>query len=226
MKRIALLGILIVGVAMIVFPIGMGMFAKASAGERVMKAFEPVMAPKTVATSAQYFEAFKGVGIDFSPVMTQANVDKFKGYVQGIAGTITDSQKFIPDLATKLNMTPAEVNVFLQQNYPALATMLATMPQMQTDMGAMVGVMTKDVQGFGQVMPALNHFDALVRVMQRNVNDFATANELQPMSIMPWFLVGPGIVITLLAGWPLFAEMGRTRLTVVTGKHEPMAHAA
>jgi hypothetical protein len=226
MKRFALWGVLVIGVALIVFPVATGMFAKAAAGERVMKAFEPVMSEQSVSTSTQYYGLFKGVGTDFGPIMTQANVDKFNGYVDGIKGTITDSQKFIPDLAQKLNMTPAQVDAFLAQNYPALSAMLANMPQMQTDMGALVGIMARDVQGFGQVTPALQHFDGLIKVMQSNVKDFAKANELQPMGIMPWFLIGPGIVITLLAGWLLFAEYGRGTAVVAIGKHEEAVRAA
>jgi len=213
-------------VALIVFPVATGMFAKASAGERVMKAFEPVMSERSVQTSTRYYGLFKGVGTDFGPLMTQANVERFNAYVQGIQGTITDSGKFIPDLAQKLGMTPAQVNAFLAQNYPALSAMLANMPQMQTDMGGMVAVMTRDVQGFGQVTPALNHFDRLIKVMQPNVKDFAKANQMQPMGIMPWFLVGPGILITLLAGWLLYAEYGRRGAVVTIGKHEEAVRAA
>jgi hypothetical protein len=225
MKRFALWGVLVIGVALIVFPVATGMFAKASAGQRVMKAFEPVMSQQSVSTSTQYYGLFKGVGTDFGPIMTQANVDKFNGYIEGIKGTITDSQKFIPDLAQKLNMTSAQVDAFLA-NYPALSAMLAAMPQMQTDMGALVGIMAQDVQGFGQVTPALQHFDGLIKVMQANVKDFAKANQLQPMGIMPWFLIGPGIGITLLAGWLLFAEYGSSTAVVPIGKREDVVRAA
>ncbi len=206
MRRGGLILILVLGVALVVMPIATSMFTRASAGEAMMKDFQPVMAPAAVTTTSGYYQLFKGVGTDFGPMMTQSNVAAFQGYLKGLEGMSADMQKFMASFATQMHMTPAQLQAYLGARYPAMAQMLGGLPEMQSRMGGMVGTMSRDVAGFSQVGPALKHFQGLVGVMQRNVGNFAQANKLQPMGLLPWYFVGIGSLLILVSGALLFAE--------------------
>ena len=198
MKRIAAWMVLVLGAALIALPLATGMFGKASAGERMMRDFEPIMKADAVKVTNGYYGMFKGIGSDFGPVMTQANVDRFQGYLEGLNGMSSDMTKFMAAFGHQLHMTPAQVRAFMASNYPSMATMLKAIPQMRADMGGMVSVMAKDAPGFAQVGPALTHFHKLITVMQDNVGRFASANKLQPMGLLPWYFAGIGGLLVLL----------------------------
>jgi len=187
-------------------PVATGMFGKASAGEQMMRDFKPIMATDSVKVTTTYYQLFKGVGTDFGPMMTGQNVGRFQGYMDGLNGMSSDMRKFMASFGQQMRMTPAQVQGFMKTNYPALAGMLAAIPELRTDMGGMVGVMGRDVQGFGQVAPALKHFQKLTAVMQRNVGNFASANKLQPMGLLPWYFEGIGGVLVLLGAALLCGE--------------------
>jgi hypothetical protein len=206
MRRGGLILILVLGVALVAMPFATSMFTRASAGEAMMTDFQPVMAPAAVKTTTGYYQLFKGVGSDFGPMMTQPNVAAFQGYLKGLDGMSADMQRFMASFATQIHMTPMQLQAYLGKHYPAMAQMLAGLPEMQSRMGGMVGTMSRDVAGFAQVSPALKHFQSLIGVMQRNVGNFAQANKLQPMGLLPWYFVAVGGLLILVSAGLLFAE--------------------
>jgi hypothetical protein len=117
-----------------------------------------------------------------------------------------DMQAFMARFATQMHMTPVQLQAYLGKHYPAMAQMLAALPEMQSRMGGMVGTMSRDVAGFAQVSPALKHFQGLVAVMQRNVGNFAQANKFQPMGLLPWYFVAIGALLIVVSAGLLFAE--------------------
>ena len=77
-------GVLVVGVALIVAPLAMGLPGKAAAGERMLGDFQPIMAPDQVQqTSDYYYKVFVPLG-QITTVFTNANANKFQGYLQGM----------------------------------------------------------------------------------------------------------------------------------------------
>ena len=204
MRRIGLWSILLVGVAMIAMPVATGMFSKASAGERVMKAFEPIMRDSSVTTTEGYYQQFKGLATDFAPAMAPERIARFQRYLDGMDPSIAESQVFIGQVATQLGMTPTELADLMGTNYAHLSLMLATLPQMRLDMAGMVAVMQKDGPGFATMPKAMAHFQGLVTTMRAEVSDFSKANSLLPMGLLPWFFVVPGILLVLIAGAMLF----------------------
>jgi hypothetical protein len=77
-------GVLVIGVALIVAPLAMGLPGKAAAGERMLGDFQPIMAPAQVQrTSDSYYKVFVPLG-QITPAFTAANAAKFQGYMQGM----------------------------------------------------------------------------------------------------------------------------------------------
>jgi hypothetical protein len=77
-------GVLVIGIALIVAPLAMGLPGKAAAGERMMGDFQPIMAPDQVQQTADYyFNVFTPLG-QITPVFTNANATKFQNYLQGM----------------------------------------------------------------------------------------------------------------------------------------------
>ena len=76
--------VLVIGVAMIVAPFAIGMPGKTAAGQRMLNDFRPLMAASNVQTTADYYNnVFVPLG-QITPVFTQANADKFQGYLDGM----------------------------------------------------------------------------------------------------------------------------------------------
>lgn len=141
-KTISVL-VLLIGVLLVVAPFAYKMFDRAPAGAEMMK--------------------------DFEPVMTQANVDKFNGYMQGFAGMQEDINNMMPALE-QMGMTQEQFGA----QYPKLAA----------------GIGQMDVMG--------KDFQTVVTVMDNNIENYDKANKL-PMKTMPWFFVIPGAVLIVLA---------------------------
>ena len=123
-------------------------------------------------------------------------------------------------------MTPEQVQQFLATNYPAMSQMLAALPQMQTDFGSLLGMMSNNVEIFKQVPAGLTHYEPLVTTMQANVGNYNSADSLPNFRLFTWFFVIPGLLMFGLSGWGLFFS-GQHRLTFVhRHPHIPMAGAA
>ena len=54
MNRKGLWAILLIGLALVIAPLAMSLPTKASAGERMLNSFQPIMQPASVKTTAYY----------------------------------------------------------------------------------------------------------------------------------------------------------------------------
>ena len=200
MRRLILIVLLLIGVGLIVAPLSMSMFSRSSDGQKMVNNFRPIMQPANVETTAMYYDDVFTPLRKVVPLMTQQNMDRFNGYLQGIKGTESDAAKLVPALATALHMTPAQVQQFIGQQFPAMAKMLQSLPQMSKDFGGLLGVMSANVAIFQQVPAGLDHYKPLVTTMQRNTGTYASVDALPRMGLFPWFFIVPGILIILGSG--------------------------
>jgi hypothetical protein len=77
-------GVLVIGVALIVAPLAMGLPGKSAAGERMINDFQPIMAPDQVQKTADYYyNVFVPLG-QITPMYTDANAAKFQNYLAGM----------------------------------------------------------------------------------------------------------------------------------------------
>ena len=203
MNRKVLWPVLLIGLALIVAPLALSLPGKASAGERMLGDFEPIMQPANVQTTADYYyDVFVPLGT-VTPLMSDANVTKFEAYLQGFSGVQTDAQKLVPMLAEALHMTPAQVQAFMAAELPAMTQMLQGLPQMEEDFGLFIGAMRQNVGIFERVPAGLQHYEPLVTTMQGNVQDYDEVSSLPSFRLFAWFFIVPGALLVLLAGWGL-----------------------
>lgn len=200
MRRLILIVLLLIGVGLIVAPLSMSMFSRSSDGQKMVNDFQPIMQPANVETTAMYYDDVFTPLRNVVPLLTQQNLDRFNGYLQGIKGMESDATKLVPVLATALHMTPAQVQQFIGRQFPAMAKMLQGLPQMSQDFGDLLGVMSANVAIFQQVPAGLDHYKPLVTTMQRNVGTYESVDALPRMGLFPWFFIVPGILIVLGSG--------------------------
>jgi hypothetical protein len=219
--RKVLWAVLVVGAMLIAAPFAMGMPAKADGGQQMLDDFRPLMQQTQVdKTAAYYYDVFSPLGDVVVPAMTDENMAKFDAYLAGISGMKTDVASFIPGLAQALGMTEAQVQAFIAAQYPAMAQMLANLPQMETDFGQLLGLMSSNVDTFQQVPAGLDHYRSLVTTMEGSVGNYADADSLPNFRLFTWFFVVPGVLLVALAGFGLFA----TRQPAAAGSRSAVRH--
>jgi hypothetical protein len=98
----------------------------------------------------------------------------------------------IPALAARAHVTPAAETAAIAHSYPAVARVLADWPGLRH-------------RGF-----------ALVQIMGESTRDYKRVDAV-PVGVLPWLLIGPGIVLTLLGG---LALRGEVRSRVRSGEPE------
>ncbi len=206
MARRAMWAVVVVGVLLIVAPFALGIPAKASAGQRMMDDFRPLMQPANVEQTASYYnDVFVPLG-EIVPAMSQENTDKFVGYVQAFTALGVDAEKLVPALAQAMNMTTAQVGAFMAAQFPAMSELLQNLPAMQADFDSLVTLMAANVGIFEQVPAGLTHYKPLVSTMQANVADYDKADQLPPMGLFTWFFVVPGLVLVALGAFGLRSD--------------------
>ncbi len=212
MNRKVLWAVLAIGAAMVIAPFAIGLPGKAAAGRRMMDNFHPIMQPAKVKTTVYYYDkVFVPLG-QVTPMMSARNLAKFQAYMQGFSGLQTDSAKLVPILVPALHMTPAQVQVMMATQLPAMAGMLKNLPAMQRDFSGLVGTMKKNVRIFAQVPPGLAHYRPLVRTMQGNVDNYRQVNSLPDFRLFTVFFVVPGVLLILLAGYGLYGDRLAARI--------------
>ncbi|HZP29451.1 MAG TPA: hypothetical protein VFC99_10905, partial [Acidimicrobiia bacterium] len=176
MARKSLWAVVVIGVVLVVTPFVLDIPSKASAGQRMMDGFRPLMQPASVhKTAAYYNDVFVPLG-KVVPAMSKANIAKFNGYVEEFSGMGVDTRKLIPALAGALNMTPTQVQAFMAAQFPAMSQVLQSEPAMQKDFEGLVGLMRDNAAIFEQVPGGLAHYKPLVRTMQANVTNYEQAD--------------------------------------------------
>lgn len=124
---------------------------------------------------------------NLKPVYTQALVTQAQGALTTVSAMATELQtSMLPDLATQLKLTPAQLQQMLGQSFPATAAALADLPT------------------------AMPRFQSLVGTFDDNLGNYDT---LKPVSFAPiiWTLMAAGLLTVLAAG----AVLVRPRHTVV-----------
>lgn len=83
-RKVLWWGVMVIGIALIVAPLAMGLPGKAAAGERMLGDFQPIMAPAHVQKTADYYyKVFVPLG-QITPMYTNANATKFHNYLAGM----------------------------------------------------------------------------------------------------------------------------------------------
>lgn len=211
MSRKLLWAVLAIGVVLVITPFALLLPTKATAGEDMLKGFEPIMQPDQVATTAgYYYDVFVPLG-EITPMMSAQNLAKFQSYVDGFEGMQADAARLVPLLAQALNMTPAQVQQMMARDLPSMAAMLQKLPRMQRDFNGLLGTMRANEAIFSQVPAGLAHYEPLVTTMQANVDNYADVNSLPDFRLFAWFFVVPGVLLIVIAGYGLLT--GRAEAT-------------
>ncbi|MFI5035852.1 MAG: hypothetical protein ACHQFZ_06570 [Acidimicrobiales bacterium] len=169
-ERRAYWPILVIGVLLIVMPFAISLPSKASAGQKMLDAFHPIMQPASVRESVLFYHN------TFVPLGQVA---------VGAVAAAGETTQLFAGLAQGLHMTPAQTQAFMTKNYPAMAKLLASFPLM--------------VPVFAQVGPGLTHYLPLVNTMQGQVKNYAAVDSLPNFNLFTWFFVVPGLLIVLFA---------------------------
>jgi hypothetical protein len=214
MNRKLLWAVLVVGLALVIAPLALGLPGKAAAGQRMMTGFQPIMQPDQVATTARYYnDVFVPLGT-VTPMMSAQNLAKFQAYLNGFGGMQTDATKLVPLLAQAMHMTPQQAQTLMATQLPSMAAMLQNLPAMQRDFGGLLGTMQQNVGIFSQVPAGLEHYQPLVTTMQANVDNYKQVNGLPDFRLFTVFFVVPGALLILLAGYGLFGSSLRARIAL------------
>lgn len=207
MTRKLLWPILAIGVALVALPLIFQMPTRAAAGERMMSDFQPIMQADQVQKTADYYNnVFVPLDKVFTPIVSQATVDKFNAYLKGFSGMQTEGTKLVPALAQALGVSQAQAAAFLAQQFPAMSATLEGLPVMQKDFQSLMGAMAANTGVFEQVPAGIAHYKPLVTTMQGNVDDYASASALPSFYLLPWFFIVPGLLLIGLSGWGLWAD--------------------
>ncbi len=209
MNRKLLWAVLVIGLALVIAPLAIGLPGKSAAGERMMNGFQPIMQPDQVATTARYYN---DVFVPLGTVTSAQNLAKFQAYLKGFGGMQTDAAKLVPLLAQAMHMTPAQVQALMATQLPSMAAMQQNLPAMQRDFGGLLGTMQQNVGIFSQVPAGLAHYDPLVTTMQANVDNYKQVNSLPDFRLFTAFFIVPGALLILLAGYGLFGSTLRSRI--------------
>src|ERR1700757_4963078 len=123
MNRKLLWAVLVIGLALVIAPFAIGLPGKAAAAKRMLNAYQPIMQPNQVATTARYYnDVFVPLGT-VTPMMSAQNLAKFQAYLKGFGGMQTDAAKLVPLLAQAMHMTPAQVQTVMATQLPSMAAM-------------------------------------------------------------------------------------------------------
>jgi hypothetical protein len=99
-------------------PFAMGLPDKADGGQNMIDAFGPIMDQDNVdITATYYYEVFVPLG-DVVPAMTQENIDKFNGYLDGFTALGVDAENMVPALAAAMQMPEENVQAFMGSSSP------------------------------------------------------------------------------------------------------------
>jgi hypothetical protein len=199
MCRKLMIGVLAIGVLLIAAPFVMGLPQKASDGEQMIQAFEPIMDEDNVQTTVDYYyDVFVPLG-GVVPAMSQENVDTFNAYLAGFGGMSADAELLVPALAAATGMTEAQAADYISTEFPAMAQMMQALPQMQEDFTSLLGLMAANVTIFEQVPGGLAHYEPLVTTMQEQQSNYTSVASLPDFRAFTWMFVIPGVALVLLA---------------------------
>jgi hypothetical protein len=174
--------ILVLGVLLIVAPFAISLPSKASAGQRMLNNFHPIMAPAHVRETVAYYDQ------TFVPLGPLAS---------GAVTATSELPKLVDTLAGALHTTPAGVESLLRTDFPALAQLILSFPKL--------------VPVFEKVPPGLAFYKPLVTTMQSNVSNYAKVDSLPNFNLFTYFFVVPGALFVILAAIALVGRARAAR---------------
>jgi hypothetical protein len=206
MCRKMMWGVLVVGLMLVVAPFAIGLPGKASGGQDMIDAFEPIMDEQNVQiTSDYYYDVFVPLG-QVAPAMSQENIDKFNGYLAGFGPMAEEGQQLVPAFAQATGMSEEDAGAFMASEFPAMFQMLQGLPQMQEDFEGLLGLMDANVAIFEQVPAGLDHYKPLVDTMEAEVENYDKVASLPNFTLFTWFFVIPGVLLVAMAAFALFGN--------------------
>ncbi len=185
MSRKVLWPVLVIGVAMIVLPFAIGLPGKASAGQKMIDQFHPIMQPANVEKTVNYYNQ------TFVPLRPVA--------IGGVAAA-KEEPALMAAFAQQLHTTPAKVQQFLLGAFPATGALLTNLPKL--------------VPVFSQVPSGLDHYKPLVTTMQNNVDNYSKIDSLPNFNLFTWFFAVPGVLLVLISAYGLGAVTAIRRLPI------------
>jgi hypothetical protein len=173
--------VLVIGVLLIILPFTISLPSRASAGQKLLNAFHPIMQPAAVRTTVSYdVNTFTPLG----------------PFAAGAVQAAPEVPEFVGTLAAALHLTPAQVDSLLAAKSPILSEIL-------TNFSRLVPI-------FKNVPPGLAFYKPIVDTMKAQVNNFAAVDSLPNFNALTWFFLVPGILLVLLAGIPLLFARRRS----------------
>lgn len=223
MCRKMMWAVLAIGVVLITAPFAIGLPGKSADGEKMIDAFAPIMEEGNVQTTADYYyDVFVPLG-GVVPAMTQENIDRFNGYLDGFGGLSADAQQLVPALAAATGMTEEQAGEYIGTEFPAMAQMLQALPTMQQDFTSLLDLMAANVAIFEQVPGGLAHYEPLVTTMQEQQANYQSVASLPDFRAFTWMFVVPGVLLVALALFALFGGRGtRDQAPEPVGHPEPV----
>ncbi|MCK4177270.1 hypothetical protein ACFFRE_01080 [Aciditerrimonas ferrireducens] len=162
--------ILVLGVLLIVAPFAISLPSKASAGQKMLDAFHPIMAPSHVKETVAYYDQ------TFTPLGPLAS---------GAVQATSELPGLVGTLATALHTTPSGVEHLLETNFPAMAQLILSFPKL--------------VPIFQKVPSGLTFYKPLVDTMQAQEANYRSVDGLPNFNLFTWFFVVPGALFVILA---------------------------
>lgn len=168
--------ILVIGVALVVAPFAISLPSKASAGQKLLNDFHPIMQPAAVRKTVNYEKVF----------------EQLRPVVIGARAASTEIPHLFSALGSSLHMSQIQLVQFLRADFPAMARVLQTFPQL----GPV----------FKRVPPGLDWYAPIVSTMQANVSNYAKVDSLPNFNLFTWFFVVPGGLLIIFGAIGVFGS--------------------
>jgi hypothetical protein len=124
--------------------------------------------------------AFERLTDDFRPEMKAATLSQLRQDVGGLSAVRTEfTTKAVPQLATALNITPAEFSALMGQQFPAVAAGLQSVPAVTQQFNGVLNVLSAE------------------RARFEDADAIPTAS--MPATTVPWALAGLGVLCIAMA---------------------------
>jgi hypothetical protein len=176
MSRKLMWPVLVIGLAMVIFPFVISLPGKASAGQSMLDNFHSMMQPASVNTTVTYFDR---TFLPMGPVSTIS------------AQAAKQEPAMMAAFARQFHMTTPQVESLLTAQFPAMGRMLTGLP-------ALTPLFTSVPTGLAWYVP-------LIDTVHSNVGNYAKVDSLPSLRLLTWFFVVPGALLILISAYGLGA---------------------
>jgi hypothetical protein len=162
--------VLVIGALLVIMPFAISLPGKASAGQKMINAFHPIMAPAHVAKAVSYYDN------TFTPL---------KGVALGAGAAAAELPGMLGAMGKAFHMSPVAVEHYLATGFPAMGGLLGALPKLS-------GV-------FAAVPAGLAFYKPLVQTMQAQVHNYQQIASLPNFNLFTWFFVIPGVLLIIVS---------------------------